>query len=166
MDVSQQTWVSVSLTEQTLTLHKGNEPQICWPVSTGTAGPGEFRDSGATPRGWHRVRIKIGEAAPRGAVFVGRRWTGEIHTPELNRAFPERDWILSRILWLTGLESGRNRGGSVDTLSRFIYIHGCPDGSTLGQPDSHGCIRMANDAVIDLFSLIGAGTLVRIEERD
>ncbi|WP_153718337.1 L,D-transpeptidase [Spiribacter salilacus] len=164
MDVTQQNWVLVSLAEQTLTLYQGNNPQSNWPVATGKAGAGELRGSGGTPRGWHRVRLAIGATAPRGAVFVGRRWTGEIHTPTLHKAFPNRDWILSRVLWLTGLESGRNRGGQVDTLSRFIYIHGCPDEAPLGQPISHGCIRMGNDAVIALFDLIGTGTLVRIVE--
>lgn len=164
MDMTQQTWVSVSLAEQTLTLYQGHQLQRCWPVATGKAGAGEMHGSGRTPRGWHRVRLAIGGGAPRGAVFIGRRWTGEIHTPLLHAAYPDRDWILSRILWLTGLETGRNRGGLVDTLSRFIYIHGCPDGCAVGQPLSHGCIRMTNDAVIELFELINTGTAVQIKE--
>lgn len=161
---TQSTWVNICLAEQRLTLQHRERVLESWPIASGKAGAGEQKDSGATPRGWHRVRIAIGHDAPRGAVFVGRRWTGEIYSPGLHAQYPKRDWILTRLLWLTGLERGFNRGGSVDTLSRYIYIHGCPDEALLGQPVSHGCIRMHNDAVMDLFARIGAGTPVRIQE--
>jgi L,D-transpeptidase YbiS len=108
-------------------LESENGPLAVYPVSTARNGPGERRGSGCTPRGWHRIRIKIGAGLPLDTVFVGRRPTGEIYGPELAARHPERDWILTRILWLTGLEPGRNRGGECDTLRRFIYIHGCPD---------------------------------------
>ena len=94
--------------------------------------------------------------------MVGRRHTGEIYTPELARQFPERDWILSRILWLCGLEPGKNRGGSVDTMRRYIYIHGTPDSEPMGVPKSHGCIRMRNQDVIRLFDMVTPGTPVLI----
>jgi len=110
------------------------------------------------------VRAKIGGNAPAGAVFVGRRPTGEIWTPELHLAHPGRDWILSRILWLSGSESGRNRGGSVDSLRRYIYIHGTPDSEPMGVARSHGCIRMRNADVIALFDRVPVGTPVRIAE--
>ena len=132
-------------------------------VSTGLRGVGEQSGSGCTPRGLHRVRAKVGAGCAPGTVFVGRRPTGEVHSPALAAQHPGRDWILSRILWLAGCERGVNRGGSVDTLRRFIYIHGCPDGSPLGVPASHGCVRMANADVIDLFDRVAVGTLVRIE---
>lgn len=131
-------------------------------VSTATNGPGERHGSGCTPRGRHRVRLKIGAGCPAGAVFRGRRWTGELYSDALAAAQPGRDWILTRILWLTGVESGRNRGGTVDTLRRFIYIHGCPDEEPMGEPRSHGCIRMRNRDLMELFDLVSAGTPVEI----
>lgn len=164
MQKMQGTWLHISLVDQTLRLKRGADTVKSWPIASGKAGAGEQKGSGATPRGWHQIRLAIGENAPRGAVFVARRWTGEVHSAALQAQFPDRDWILSRILWLTGLEPGRNRGGSVDTLSRYIYIHGCPDGSVLGEPISHGCIRLANDAVMALFQEVNAGTKVLIEE--
>ena len=110
------------------------------------------------------VRARIGAGLPLNTVFVGRRPTGEIYTPSLGRAHPGRDWILTRILWLSGVEPGRNRLGKVDTMRRFIYIHGCPDEVALGVPGSHGCIRMGNREVAALFEQVSAGTAVRILE--
>ncbi|MGB5833394.1 MAG: L,D-transpeptidase [Thiohalocapsa sp.] len=133
-----------------------------FPVSTALNGPGERRGSGCTPRGLHRVRLKIGANCQRGAVFIGRRWTGEIYSDALAQRWPGRDWILTRILWLTGLEFGRNRGGQVDTLRRFIYIHGCPACEPLGQPRSHGCIRMHDADLIEVFDLTPLRALVEI----
>ncbi len=132
-------------------------------VSTGLRGPGEVNGSGCTPRGWHRIRVKIGAGCPVGAVFRGRRWTGEVYSAALGAAAPERDWILSRILWLTGCESGRNRGGPVDTLRRYVYIHGCPDTEPMGVPRSHGCIRMRNTDVIRLCDWAPMGCPVLID---
>ncbi|AGA90822.1 hypothetical protein Thimo_2069 [Thioflavicoccus mobilis 8321] len=152
----------VDIASQTLVLHDGGRPLACYPVSTGVNGPGERDGSGCTPRGWHRVRLAIGAGCPVGTVFRGRRPTGEVYTPELAARFPERDWVLTRILWLTGLEPGRNRGGACDTLRRFIYIHGCPDSEPMGVPRSHGCIRMRNADLFDLFPRVAAGTLVEI----
>jgi hypothetical protein len=154
----------VNLATQTLDLLEDGCPVRRYPVSTGAAGAGEVQGSGCTPRGLHRVRLRIGGGCPVGTVFVGRRPTGEVFGPHLAARFPGRDWILTRILWLTGLESGRNRGGDLDTLRRFIYIHGCPDSEPLGVPCSHGCIRMRNADLIELFDFTPAGTLVDIEE--
>jgi L,D-transpeptidase YbiS len=131
-------------------------------VSTASNGPGEQRGSNCTPRGQHIVRAKIGAGAPSGAVFVGRRQTGEIHTPELAAAHPGRDWILSRILWLSGCEPGINRLGEVDTMRRYIYIHGSADSAPMGVPRSIGCVRMRNADIIELFDLVPAGTPVEI----
>jgi lipoprotein-anchoring transpeptidase ErfK/SrfK len=154
--------IHVDLAHQHLELRTGARLLRRYPVSTGANGAGERIGSGCTPRGLHQVRIKIGQGCPTGAVFRARRWTGEIYSPELAAAQPERDWILTRILWLTGLESGRNRGRDVDTLRRFIYIHGCPDSEPMGVACSHGCVRMENSQVVELCDLIPVGTLVEL----
>lgn len=152
----------VDVDAQTLALMQGERTLTVYPVSTAANGLGERNGSGCTPRGRHRVRIRIGAGEPEGAVFRGRRPTGEVYGPELAAAHPRRDWILSRILWLTGCEPGRNRGGEVDTLRRYIYIHGCPDTEPLGKPLSHGCIRMRNRDLIELFDAVTNGTPVDI----
>ncbi|HEU0234522.1 MAG TPA: L,D-transpeptidase [Gallionella sp.] len=131
-------------------------------VSTAAKGAGETCGSYCTPRGKHIIRAKIGAGQAENTVFVGRRPTGEIYTPELGAQFPERDWILTRILWLSGCEAGFNRLGDNDTMRRYIYIHGTPDSAQLGAPDSHGCIRMRNADLIELFDLVPAGTAVEI----
>ncbi|NJM11680.1 MAG: L,D-transpeptidase [Synechococcaceae cyanobacterium SM1_2_3] len=141
--------IRISIPEQRLDLLEGGAVAASYPVSTARNGPGEQRGSGCTPRGWHRIRIKIGAGLPINAVLTGRRPTGEIYGEELAGRYPERDWILSRILWLTGLETGFNRGGNCDTLRRFIYLHGCPDTAPMGVPLSHGCIRMRNREVLE-----------------
>ena len=156
--------IEISLSEQRLRLGDGNVVHFEAPVSTAARGPGEEKDSFCTPRGAHVVRARIGAGAPLNTVFVGRRPSGEIYTPALGRAHPGRDWILTRILWLSGLEPGRNRLGNVDTMQRYIYIHGTPDEVTLGVPGSHGCVRMSNREVVELFERVPAGTEVRILE--
>lgn len=156
--------IRVDLSRQELTLLEGDEVIARYPVSTAARGAGERSGSEQTPRGLHEVRARIGAGAPLRAVFVGRRPTGEVCTPELARADPDRDWILTRILWLRGLERGRNRGGDVDSMRRYIYIHGTPDEASLGRPASHGCIRMANADVVDLFERVPVGTRVEICE--
>lgn len=137
-----------------------------FPVSTGAKGAGEQSGSNQTPRGKHIVRAKIGSGAPEGAVFVGRRPTGEICNPELYAANPNRDWILTRIMWLSGQEPGKNRLGKVDTFRRYIYLHGTPAAIGLGQPGSHGCIRMRNSDIVKLFELTPIGTPVEILEHE
>lgn len=134
-----------------------------YPVSTSRHGLGERRGSLCTPRGRHIIRAKIGGGCPSGTVFVGRRPTGEIYSPGLAARHPDRDWILTRILWLSGLEPGRNRLGEVDTMRRYIYIHGMPDSEPRGVPGSIGCIRMTNSDIVELFDLVPAGTEVVIE---
>ncbi|NBC12376.1 MAG: L,D-transpeptidase family protein [Gammaproteobacteria bacterium] len=153
--------IRIDLSQQTLTLRAAGVPRV-YPVSTGANGPGECHGSGCTPRGRHRVRLKIGAGCPAGAVFRGRRWTGEVYSRELGAAQPQRDWILTRILWLTGTEPGRNRGGAVDSLRRFIYIHGCPPTEPMGVPRSHGCIRMRDADLIALFDAVPLGSVVDI----
>ncbi|MFT3758025.1 L,D-transpeptidase family protein [Thauera sp.] len=135
-----------------------------YPVSTARNGAGEENGSLRTPRGRHRIRARIGAGAPYGAVFRGRRPTGECWTPDFAAAHPGRDWVLSRILWLCGEEPGRNRLGSVDSMRRYIYIHGTGDDQPMGVPLSHGCVRMRNRDVIELFELVRAGTPVEICE--
>ena len=155
--------IEVSLAQQRLRLLEDGRVLREYRVSTAANGPGEVSGSECTPRGRHRIRIKIGAGCPESTVFVGRRPTGESYTLALRDEHPGRDGILTRILWLTGLEPGENRGGTVDTLRRYIYIHGAPDDIPMGQAGSHGCIRMRNREVIDLFDLVEAGTLVRID---
>ena len=125
-------------------------------VSTALRGAGEVSGSEMTPRGRHLIRAKIGDGAEPGTVFRGRRPTGEVWTPELAALHPGRDWILSRILWLSGCEPGHNRLGDRDSMRRYIYIHGNPDSEPMGEPRSHGCIRMRNADVIDLFDRVPA----------
>ena len=157
--------IDVDLAGQQLNLFDDGGVWVArYAVSTARNGPGEREGSGCTPRGRHVVRARIGAGAPRGAVFRGRRPTGEIWSPELAAAFPARDWILSRILWLSGCEPGINRLGKVDTMRRYIYIHGTPDDQPMGRPLSHGCIRMRNDDVIALFGRVPVGTVVEIHE--
>ncbi len=155
-------FIRVELATQRLKLYE--QGALCMDVAVSTArnGAGERAGSHCTPRGLHQIRAKIGGGCPAGTVFVARRPTGEIYSAELARRFPGRDWILSRILWLSGLEVGRNRLGEVDTMRRFIYIHGCPDTEPMGIPLSHGCIRMRNADVIALFDRVSVGTRVSI----
>lgn len=156
-------WIRIDSATQLLQLCRDGQVLREWPVSSARNGLGERNGSGCTPRGRHRVRLKIGAGCAPNTVFVGRRPTGELYSEALAAAQPGRDWILTRILWLTGCESGRNRGGECDTLRRFIYIHGCPDSEPMGVARSHGCIRMRNADVIELFDQVGNGVPVLID---
>ena len=133
-----------------------------YPVSTGANGMGEESGSYCTPRGRHIIRAKIGAGQPVNTVFVQRRPTSEIYTPQLGARYPGRDWILTRILWLSGREVGYNRLGSCDTMRRYIYIHGTPDETPLGKPGSKGCVRMRNADMLELFDLVQVGTEVNL----
>ncbi len=157
--------IEISIQHQTLTLfdHFGGA-KAQYPVSTAANGVGCEKDSGCTPVGEHIIRAKIGAGAQANTVFVGRRPTGEICTPELMAQFPNRDWILTRILWLSGKEIGKNRLGNVDTMQRYIYIHGTPDSTDMRVIGSHGCVRMRNADVIALFDMVEVGTPVLIIE--
>lgn len=153
----------VSITNQALKVIDNNQLIKSYPVSTAKNGPGELANSEKTPLGMHIIRAKIGENCAINTVFVGRRPTGEIYTPELKQHHPNRDWILTRILWLSGLEIGKNRLGDRDTMRRYIYIHGTPDEVPMGIPGSRGCIRMKNKDLIELFDMISCYTTVHIE---
>ncbi|MCH8496851.1 MAG: L,D-transpeptidase [Marinobacter sp.] len=157
------TRIDIAIASQRLSLLADGMLVASYSVSTAANGAGQQQGSGATPTGAHFVRAMIGRGLPADTVFVARRPTGEIYTPELARANPDRDWILSRILWLCGTEWGHNRGPGVDTFRRFIYIHGTPDTEPMGAPRSHGCIRMRNSDVIDLFDRVQAGLPVFID---
>ena len=157
-------FIRISLQQQILTLWQGEQCLVEYPVSTALNGPGELKNSGQTPRGRHIIRALIGGDAPLNAVFVGRRQTGEVYSSALAESFPARDWILTRILWLSGCEIGKNRLAEVDTMQRYIYIHGTPDSEPMGVPMSHGCVRMRNNDIIDLFNRVVPGTSVLIEE--
>jgi len=155
--------VQISIQHQTLTLFDNfGGVKAKYSISTAANGVGCEKNSNCTPLGHHVIRAKIGDGALPNTVFVGRRPTGEIFTPELMAEFPNRDWILTRILWLSGTEVGFNRLGNVDTMQRYIYIHGTPDSTEMGKIGSHGCVRMRNDDIAALFDLVEAGTPVLI----
>ena len=157
--------IEINLAEQTLKLlHDAGGLARSYSISTSKNGPGELKDSYCTPRGRHIVRAKIGAGAAENTIFKGRRPSGEIYTPELGERNPGRDWILTRILWLSGCELGFNRLRDVDTMQRYIYIHGSPDSAQMGSPGSIGCIRMRNRDIIELFDLAAPGTPVDIRE--
>ena len=156
--------INICLTTQQLRWQAPQGTVRSWPVSTSAKGAGQQVGSEQTPLGHHRIKACIGTGMQEGAVFVGRRPTGEIYSPQLALHHPGRDWILTRILWLSGCESGFNRGGDVDTMRRFIYIHGTPDSEAMGVPASHGCIRMRNRDLIELFELVEPGCPVFIHQ--
>lgn len=153
----------VDVAKQELTVVQQNQAIKRYLISTAKNGVGEQKGSHQTPRGWHMIRAKIGDHCAINSVFVGRRFTGEIYSNELRLQYPERDWILTRILWLSGLEVGKNRLGPVDTMRRYIYIHGTPDDVAIGVPNSKGCIRMRNSDLIELYDLVKPKTHVLIE---
>lgn len=160
------TQLVINIAEQTLTVYQQQNEVHTYLVSTAKNGIGSQQDSGCTPLGQHIIAEKIGGSAPINTVFVGRVPTGERYSAELDILYPERDWILSRILWLSGLEEGINKGsnsqGGCDTYQRYIYIHGTPDTEPMGLPLSHGCVRMRNKDIIELFGQVDEGTLVTI----
>ena len=157
-------YLQISLASQQLSVIERGRSLQNYFVSTAQLGAGEAFGSFKTPRGWHVIRAKIGAGLPENTVFEERRPTGEIFSEKLAAAFPHRDWILTRILWLSGTEIGKNRLGHVDTMRRFIYIHGTPEQTVLGTPGSRGCIRMHNKDLIQLFEQVVAGTRVLITE--
>ena len=155
--------IDISLARQELALRDEQGRTLkTYAVSTSKNGPGEKNGSFCTPRGRHIVRAKIGAGQPPNAVFVRRRPTGEIWNRALHARYPGRDWILTRILWLSGCEPGFNRLGEVDTMRRHIYIHGSPESVEMGNPGSIGCVRMRNADIVELFDLVPAGTQVEI----
>lgn len=157
--------IRINIARQSLELIDGaGTTQRSYPVSTARNGAGERSGSFCTPRGRHIIRAKIGRGVPLNTVFVGRRPTGERYSDDLGAQFPGRDWMLTRILWLSGCEPGFNRLGDVDTMRRYIYIHGSPDSVAMGVPGSIGCIRMRNSDIVELFDLVDAGTPVEIVE--
>jgi len=156
--------IEIDLSRQQLELKQGEQVLARYSVSTARNGAGERAGSECTPRGWHEIYQKIGDGCMENTVFIARRPTGEIYSPDLCARDSGRDWILTRILWLKGLEPGRNLDGEVDTLARYIYIHGAPGEAPMGQPGSRGCIRMHNRDLIALFDRVSVGTRVLIRE--
>jgi len=157
-------WLEIDLARQSLTVWQGRDALQRHAISSGAAGNGQHTGSGQTPLGWHYVRAAIGDGEPPGTVFRGRRPTGEVYAPALAAAHPKRDWILTRILWLCGLERGFNRGGAVDSQRRYIYLHGTPASEPMGQPASHGCIRLRDAALLSLFDRAVPGTPVWLHD--
>ena len=157
-------FIDIDLSSQRLELRKDGEALLSVAISSAVNGPGELLDSHCTPRGWHEVCEKFGDDCEVNTVFVGRRPTGEVYDRALGAANPGRDWMLTRILWLSGIEPGRNQGGNVDTKNRYIYLHGCPDEAEMGVPGSIGCIRMQNRDVVALYDRVPIRTRVHIHE--
>jgi lipoprotein-anchoring transpeptidase ErfK/SrfK len=157
-------YIDIDIDKQQLQLVRGENIIASYAISTAKNGVGQLNGSECTPLGWHKIRAKIGNAAKENTVFVGRRDTGELFSEALRQQHPQRDWILTRILWLSGLEKGKNRGGEVDTMRRYIYIHGCPDSDSFAKPSSHGCVKMRNKDVIELFDKVEAGIRVLIHQ--
>ncbi|MGY2462613.1 L,D-transpeptidase family protein [Vreelandella sulfidaeris] len=153
-------WLEIDTSQQLLRCWRGAKVLHEYAISSGAAGNGEQNGSGKTPHGWHYVRAAIGADRPENAVFRGRRWNGEVFSPALDESHPGRDWILTRILWLCGLERGVNRGGQVDSQRRYIYLHGTPPDQPMGVAASHGCIRLRNSDLLTIFSLAVPGTPV------
>jgi len=156
--------IRISIPQQALELTENGLVLKRYLVSTSKNGVGEKNGSFCTPRGRHIVRAKVGAGAPVNTIFVKRRPTGEIYDAELGLRYPGRDWMLTRLLWLSGCEPGFNRLGDVDTMRRYIYIHGSPDSAVMGKPGSIGCIRMCNRDLLELFDLVEPGTPVEITE--
>ena len=155
--------IRIDIATQRLQLLDESSRLLCeYLVSTSSRGVGEQNGSFCTPRGRHIIRAKIGAGLPENTVFVKRRPTGEVYSPQLAVRYPGRDWMLTRLLWLSGCEPGFNRLGDVDTMRRYIYIHGSPDTAEMGKPGSIGCVRMRNREIVELFDLIEAGTPVEI----
>lgn len=157
-------YIEIVLSTQTLRLYQSAKLLFEARISGSLKGAGEQENSGCTPRGWHQVRARIGSECEINTVFRGRRPTGEIYNEQLGAQYPDRDWILTRILWLSGEEPGINRMGTVDTMRRYIYLHGTPDSEPMGIAMSHGCIRMRNTDIIELYDLIPVHTRVLIKE--
>ena len=155
--------IEIDVGDQRLVLREGPKTLKTYSVSTATKGVGEKNGSFCTPRGHHLIRAKIGAGQPLNTVFVRRRPTGEIWTPELHARYPGRDWMMTRILWLSGCEPGRNRLGDVDTMRRYIYLHGSPASAEMGKPGSIGCVRMRNADIVELFDLVPPYTTVEIK---
>ena len=155
------TKINISIPSQTLELVNSKD-NFSYLISTSKYGPGELKNSFCTPRGKHIIRAKIGAEQELGTIFKSRRSIGEVFSDKIHR-FDEGDWILTRILWLSGIEKGINRLGHIDTMQRFIYIHGTPDETVLGVPSSKGCINMRNEDIIKIFETVDVGTLVNIE---
>lgn len=155
--------IEISVSRQLLIARLANKKCMEYSISSARNGVGQVMNSECTPLGRHRIRAKIGSGQPLNTVFVGRRPSGEVYSEKIAAEHPDRDWILSRIMWLCGNETGKNRSGDVDTMRRFIYIHGAPDSHSMGIPGSHGCIKMRNCDVVELFDRTPVGTSVTIK---
>ncbi len=164
-DLNKIVCITVTVSSQSLVARNSDgDVVVSYSISTAKNGIGQEMGSECTPLGEHKVRAKIGDGYQANTVFVARRATGEIYSEKLATEYPNRDWILTRILWLSGTEIGKNRLGDVDTMRRYIYIHGAPDSHKMGAPSSHGCIKMSNDDMIELFDKVDVGTTVVIEK--
>ena len=157
-----QPYAVVAIEAQRLYLMHDGRLLKAYPVSTSAFGPGAQEGSNQTPLGLHQIKQKIGENEPEGMIFKARKPTGRMANIIAEpRDVPEDD-VTTRIMWLDGMEPGVNQGGKVDSYKRYIYIHGTPEEGLIGRPASHGCVRMLNADVVDVFNKLPEGTLVYI----
>ena len=157
--------IRIKVSEQKLyLLNEAGAVEREYPVSTSKYGVGSENGSEKTPLGLHRIKDKVGGAMPVNMVLVGREPKGLLEDCIRDGVELPDDVITSRIMWLEGMEPGRNQGGHVDTYNRYIYIHGTSEEDKIGTPASIGCIRMLNDDVVELYRLVDKGTEVLIEE--
>lgn len=154
--------VLISIKHQKLVVMQQAKVVATYPISSSAKGVGSEAGSDKTPLGIHRVAQKFGAGAPAGTIFKGRVNTGRRAEIITEAKSINTDDVTTRILWLDGMEHGLNKGGNVDSKSRYIYIHGTPEEGLIGTPASHGCIRMKNDDVAALYELIDEGCFVVI----
>ena len=154
--------ILVDISEQRLYLKSGEQTLVSYPISTSKYGEGSKENSFKTPLGNHIIKEKIGENAPINTIFISRINTKNIASIENKPKNTENDYVTSRIMWLEGEENGVNKGPGIDSYERYIYIHGTHEEGLIGVKASHGCIRMFNVDVIDLYDRIYNGTKVII----
>lgn len=154
----------VNIQQQEIYVVRNDAIEKTYRISSAKNGIGNSAGSGKTPLGVHRIAEKIGAGAKPNTIFLGRKDSGKTATILKDPIDSEDDYVTSRILWLEGLEPGINKGKGIDSKQRYIYIHGTPEEGLIGTPASHGCIRLYNKDVIELFDVVSAGTLVVIAE--
>ena len=162
MAIDASTSIDIEISSQRLFLKENGQIIRSYPVSSSSFGEGQIENSFKTPYGKHKIKTKIGTNVNKNNFFISRQHIPQSATIIHEPIDSKDDFITSRIMWLEGEEEGFNRGGSVDSFKRYIYIHGTHEEGLIGQKASHGCIRMLNHDVIELFEIVSEGTVVNI----